>query len=43
MTYIANPDLVARFRAYAPLNVLNGATIYGTGPEGYTDYPALAD
>jgi 2,4-dienoyl-CoA reductase-like NADH-dependent reductase (Old Yellow Enzyme family) len=40
--YIANPDLVARLRTDAPLNELNMATMYGSGPEGYTDYPALA-
>lgn len=39
--YIANPDLVARFRAHAPLNTLDAATIYGAEPKGYTDYPAL--
>lgn len=40
--YIANPDLVTRLRDDAPLNELNTATMYGSGPEGYTDYPALA-
>ena len=40
--YIANPDLVARLRTDAPLNELNMNTMYGSGPEGYTDYPALA-
>lgn len=40
--YIANPDLVDRFRrADAPLNPLNEATLYGGGAEGYTDYPTL--
>lgn len=39
--YIANPDLAERFRAGADLNEPNGATFYGGGPEGYTDYPAL--
>ncbi len=39
--FIANPDLVARFRSKAPLNAWNPATFYGTGPEGYVDYPAL--
>ena len=41
--YIANPDLVARFRTDAPLNKPDPATFYGIGPKGYTDYPALAD
>jgi N-ethylmaleimide reductase len=39
--FIANPDLVARLRANAPLAELNPATLYGGGAEGYTDYPAL--
>lgn len=41
--YIANPDLVARFRDHAPLNALDAATMYGADPRGYTDYPALGD
>lgn len=40
--YIANPDLVRRFRENAPLNPLMVKTIYGSGGEGYIDYPALA-
>ena len=40
--YIANPDLVERFARRTPLNALNGATIYGKGAPGYTDYPTLA-
>jgi N-ethylmaleimide reductase len=39
--YIANPDLVARLRADAPLNALNGPSIIAEGPVGYTDYPSL--
>ena len=39
--YIANPDLVRRFREDAPLNAPRPETFYGPGPEGYTDYPAL--
>jgi 2,4-dienoyl-CoA reductase-like NADH-dependent reductase (Old Yellow Enzyme family) len=39
--YIANPDLVERFAARAPLNELNTATIYSPGPVGYTDYPRM--
>jgi len=38
---IANPDLVARFKANAPLNEWDMSTFYGSGPKGYTDYPAL--
>jgi N-ethylmaleimide reductase len=39
--FIANPDLVERFRLNAPLNQPDRATFYGGGTEGYTDYPAL--
>lgn len=39
--FIANPDLVERFRQRAPLNKPNPATFYGGGKEGYTDYPTL--
>ena len=39
--YIANPDLVARFKANAPLNKPDPSTFYGGGPKGYTDYPPL--
>lgn len=39
--FIANPDLVERFRRGAPLNVPEMATFYTAGPEGYTDYPFM--
>ena len=39
--FIANPDLVERFRTGAPLNADDMKTWYSKGPEGYTDYPAL--
>jgi 2,4-dienoyl-CoA reductase-like NADH-dependent reductase (Old Yellow Enzyme family) len=39
--FIANPDLVQRFKTNAPLNKWNPATFYASGPEGYVDYPAL--
>jgi 2,4-dienoyl-CoA reductase-like NADH-dependent reductase (Old Yellow Enzyme family) len=39
--FIANPDLVDRFRQNAPLNPLVPETIYAAGATGYTDYPAL--
>ncbi|HEY0822566.1 MAG TPA: alkene reductase [Ramlibacter sp.] len=39
--YIANPDLVERLRADAPLNAVEKATLYGGGAKGYTDYPAM--
>jgi N-ethylmaleimide reductase len=40
--FISNPDLVERLRRDAPLNALDPNTLYGGGPEGYTDYPTLA-
>ena len=40
--YIANPDLVRRFREGTPLNEPDVATFYSPGPRGYIDYPALA-
>lgn len=39
--FIANPDLVERLAADAPLNEGNPDTFYGGGEEGYTDYPAM--
>ncbi|WP_254509274.1 alkene reductase [Anatilimnocola floriformis] len=39
--FIANPDLPHRFALNAPLNAPNPKTFYGSGPEGYTDYPSL--
>ncbi|EKN00151.1 alkene reductase [Acidocella sp. MX-AZ02] len=39
--FIANPDLVTRLKQNAPLNELDTSTMYGQGPKGYTDYPAL--
>jgi N-ethylmaleimide reductase len=40
-TFLANPDLVERLKADAPLNPDVMATWYSQGAEGYTDYPAL--
>lgn len=40
--FIANPDLVERFRTGASLAVPDQATFYTPGKEGYTDYPRLA-
>jgi 2,4-dienoyl-CoA reductase-like NADH-dependent reductase (Old Yellow Enzyme family) len=37
--FIANPDLVRRFREDLPLNEPNVSTFYAKGAEGYTDYP----
>ena len=39
--FIANPDLVERFAANAPLNEPDPSTFYAPGAQGYTDYPAL--
>ena len=39
--FIANPDLVERFKRGTPLNTPDKATFYGGGAKGYTDYPAL--
>lgn len=39
--FLANPDLVARMRSDADLNVPDMETFYTTGPEGYIDYPVL--
>ncbi|MES2688176.1 MAG: alkene reductase [Pseudomonadota bacterium] len=41
--YIANPDLVERLKAGAPLNTPDKATFYGGREKGYTDYPALSN
>ena len=39
--FLANPDLVARLKANAPLNQPDPETFYTQGAEGYTDYPTL--
>ena len=41
--FLANPDLPVRFEKGAPLNEWNMATWYSRGPEGYVDYPTLAE
>jgi N-ethylmaleimide reductase len=38
--YIANPDLVQRFAAGAPLAEVDWENVYGSGPHGYSDYPS---
>lgn len=40
-SYLANPDLVERFRVGAALNAPDPSTFYGGGERGYTDYPTL--
>ena len=41
--FLANPDLLERFRLGAPLNAPDKQTFYGGGERGYTDYPTLAE
>ena len=38
--YIANPGLVQRFADKAPLAEVDWETVYASGPNGYSDYPA---
>ncbi len=37
--FIANPDLVERFKSGAPLAEVDWSTVYAAGAEGYSDYP----
>jgi len=39
--FLANPDLVERFRKNAVLNTANKDTFYSPGAKGYIDYPLL--
>ena len=39
--FLANPDLVVRYKQDAPLNAADEATFYGGTEKGYTDYPFL--
>jgi N-ethylmaleimide reductase len=39
--FIANPDLVERFRLDAPLNEPDQSSFYGGNETGYIDYPTL--
>ena len=39
--YIANPDLVERFKADADISSPDQATFYTPGEKGYTDYPFI--
>lgn len=39
--FLANPDLVARWKTGAAVNAPDMATFYTPGPKGYSDYPAL--
>jgi len=38
-TFLANPDLPARFAKHAALNAPDSKTFYTAGAAGYTDYP----
>jgi N-ethylmaleimide reductase len=38
-TFIANPDLPARFASDVALNPVDASSLYGGGAKGYTDYP----
>ena len=40
--FLANPDLVQRFKTDADLNTPDQDTFYGGDEKGYTDYPTLA-
>jgi len=40
--FLANPDLVTRWKTGAALNVPDMSTFYTPGAKGYTDYPTLA-
>jgi N-ethylmaleimide reductase len=39
--FLANPDLVERWKKNAAVNAPDMATFYTPGPKGYVDYPAL--
>jgi N-ethylmaleimide reductase len=39
--FLANPDLVERYKTDAPLNRADVNTFYGGAEKGYTDYPFL--
>lgn len=41
--WLANPDLIERFKKDAPLNAPQMDTFYTPGEKGYTDYPTLAE
>lgn len=40
-SFLANPDLPARFKTGAALNTPDASTFYTPGAAGYTDYPTL--
>ncbi|KAH9142109.1 hypothetical protein LEN26_005150 [Aphanomyces euteiches] len=40
--FAANPDLPDRFQQGAELNAMDFSKYFSSGPQGYTDYPALS-
>ena len=40
--FLANPDLIARWKSGSKLNAPDMDTFYTPGPKGYTDYPVLS-
>ena len=42
-SYIANPDLVERFKTGAPLARFAAKKLYTPGPAGYSDFPPVGD
>lgn len=40
---LANPNLVARWKAGAALNAPDASTFYTPGAKGYTDYPTMSE
>jgi len=40
--FLANPDLVARWKTSAAVNAPDMSTFYTPGPKGYIDYPAVS-
>jgi N-ethylmaleimide reductase len=40
--FLANPDLITRWKTGAAVNEPDMNTFYTPGPKGYTDYPALS-
>ena len=41
-SYLANPDLIARWQAGVALNAPDMSTFYTAGPKGFTDYPVMS-
>ena len=41
--FLANPDLIERWKSHVGINPPDMGTFYTPGPKGYTDYPTLAN